>query len=106
MIAASLLLYVFCLDLRLSRLEGLVFLGLVVIYTFYCFKLSKREPDGVRDEFEKEFGGDMLELRRPKSIALNLFFIVAGLFLLGLGAQWLVTAAVTIARILGISELV
>lgn len=106
MVAASVLLYVFCLDHSLSRFEGIVFLVLIVLYTVMCFRLSKTEPAEVKKEFDQEFGGDIKLLKTPKQLAINALLIVLGLVLLVVGAKFLVTSAIAIARQFGISELV
>lgn len=105
MIVVSALLYVFCLDSRLSNLEGCIFLLGIAVYTWFCFSYSKGSGESL-SQFNKEFGGDVRMLRRPVNILKDLLLIGAGLVLLVIGAQWLVGSAVFIARYFGISELV
>ncbi len=106
MIFSSLLLYVICLDLKISRLEGMVFVVLLLIYTYFCFSLSKTEGKALEAEYDQEFGGNVQDLRKPKEIIINSLMIIAGLAFLTFGAKWLVESAVVIARAWGISELV
>lgn len=103
MIGASLLMWGFSLDQRLSRIEGLVFfVGLLTYVTFAIYK-SRREKQSVVDEFADEMP-QATSLTSRRSVQLGL--IVLGLVLLGLGARWLVNGAVTIAQLWGVSELI
>ncbi len=99
MIGASLLLWILAYDGSISRMEaGLLFGGLVA-YT--AFQVWEARREGVTAE-ELE-GGDM---RPGGGVALNLVLLAGGLALLVLGANWLVDAAVAMARAIGVSELV
>ncbi len=65
---------------------------------------SRREKRAVRQEYENEYG-----FAGPSSLPgflANTGLGVAGIALLVLGSHWLVMAAVTTARYLGVSELV
>ena len=46
------------------------------------------------------------EAQGPRQVLLNIGFVIAGLALLVLGSRWLVNGAVSIARALGLSELI
>ncbi|MCB9757041.1 MAG: calcium/sodium antiporter [Candidatus Omnitrophica bacterium] len=106
MIFASGLMYVFCLDLKISRVEGLIFLSLILLYVYYSFVLGKTEPKVVIEEYDQEFGGDIKTLRKPLLMMIHGLMIVAGLGLLSFGAKWLVESGVVIARAWGMSEMV
>ena len=56
-----------------------------------------------KEEFEKEFAGP--PKKAITQIILQIGLILGGLLLLTVGAKWLVDGSVTIARILGMSEL-
>jgi cation:H+ antiporter len=99
MIGASLLLWILAYNGSIGRVEaGLLFGGLVA-YT--AFQVWEARREGVTAE-ELE-GGDM---RPGGGVALNLVLLAGGLALLVLGANWLVDAAVAMARAIGVSELV
>lgn len=104
MIAVSVLVLILGLDGAISRLEGfLLFLG-IVLYTGYLIRLSRKETALAKDEFSTEYGAQ--EPTSPKMVVTNLFFVLVGLGLLVLGSDLLVDGAVTIARYLGVSDLV
>ncbi|CAN0474787.1 unnamed protein product, partial [Phaeothamnion confervicola] len=101
-IGCSLLLLVLALDGTVSRAEGALLFAGIIAYTGFLVWQSRRETDAaVVAEYAEAY---------PQSAArrslLDGGMIVAGLALLVLGADWLVDAAVTFARQLGVSELV
>jgi cation:H+ antiporter len=103
MIGLSILVLVLALDGGLGRADGLLlFIGLVAYVCFLIYQ-SRRESASVK----AEYAGEWNARRRPReSLAQNIVLAAAGLVLLVLGARWLVEAAVSMARYLGISELV
>jgi cation:H+ antiporter len=99
MIGVALLLWMFAHDGRIARWEaGLLFAGLVA---YIVFQIWEARREGIKDEELAHGDG-----RPPGSVALNLLFLAGGLGLLVLGANWLVDAAVQMARAIGVSELV
>ncbi|MDW8323631.1 MAG: calcium/sodium antiporter [Burkholderiales bacterium] len=104
MIAVSLLLWGMAADGEVSRWEGvLLALGLAA-YIVYAIRASRRESAEIQAEYAEAMPGDGQAWDRHWSVQMGL--IVAGLALLVLGSQWLVDSAVTIARALGVSELI
>jgi cation:H+ antiporter len=104
MIGASGLVYLMGFDGRLNRWDGLVlFLG-VVAYTSWLIRQSRREQKSVQDDYDEEYGEE--PVGNWYTVLLNLLLIAGGLFMLVIGAQWLVDGAVTMARWWGVSELV
>lgn len=102
MIGASLLMLALALDGHIGRLDGLFLFALLVGYVVFLIRLSRRETAEVKSEYQEAFGEAPGRSRTP----LDVGFVVAGLALLVLGAQWLVDAAVAIASGLGVSQLV
>ena len=103
-IGVSVLLLVFGLDGTLSRVDGIILFTGAVIYTLSLIYQSRRQMSNNNDdEFAQEYGfdGNKSALVWLKYIA----FIVGGSILLVLGSQWLVDSATTIARSLGVSDL-
>jgi cation:H+ antiporter len=86
---------------QILRWEGaLMFLGFIGFLVF-LLKTSKNEPVEVKAEYAEE----TKEAHPTKSIGVTALFIVAGLALLMLGADWCVDAAVSLAKMWGMSEL-
>lgn len=97
--------WIMALDGLVSTLDGgLLFAG-AIAYTVFAIRKSRKEQKEIREQYENEYGtnGD-----DPGSIApvKNGLFVVVGIAMLGLGANWLVESATTIALVLGVSELV
>jgi cation:H+ antiporter len=97
MIAASILVWLLALDMRIDRLEGLLLAALVIGYTVFQIRQGWRSGQADRDS-----GAVSLSAR---SLAVNSGLIVTGLVLLVLGSQWLLTGSTGIARAFGVSEL-
>nr|WP_275589461.1 calcium/sodium antiporter [Pseudomonas sp. KSR10] len=106
MIGASLLTYALAWDGTLSRLDGALLFALVVSYTFFLIISSRRASAAATadDEFAREFGLDAQP--KPYASLINAGLVIAGLVLLVGGSHFLVEGAVSLARALGLSELV
>jgi cation:H+ antiporter len=103
MIGLSFLLYLFGMDGSIGRMEGLVmFLGLLV-YIAYGIRKSRKENQEVQEEYAEEYGP---KKNGANTTLVNVAFIAAGLGLLVLGSNWLVTGAVSLARLFNVSDLV
>ena len=108
MIAGSLLLLAVTLDGGLSRVEGLVFLASLAVYTTFLVVQSRRAiiapaaGSGPPDPGAVNAPPPAWDDRLPGQLVL----IGGGLALLVVGSNWLVEAAVSLARQFGISELV
>ena len=105
MIGASVLLLVLALDGRVSALEGGFLFALLAAYTVFLVRQSRAETQAARDEYAGEFkpaaaGG--WDSRLP----VQLLLIAVGLGLLVLGSEWLVSASISFAKALGVSDLI
>lgn len=100
MIAISLLLLALAFDGLVSRLDGALFTAILVAYTVFVIRQSRRQGLASPDEPPDAATG-----WRGHWIT-QAVLIVAGLALLVLGAHWLVDAAIGLAQHMGISELV
>lgn len=87
------------LDGRLGRVDGCVLTAGLVGYVLFQLRQGRRETADVRREFEREFGST--QGRRGMALALTL----AGLVVLVVGSRFMVTGAVSLARALGVSDL-
>lgn len=106
MILVSLLLFVLAADGNISRIDGVIFCIGLVGYTWFTLHSHR----GNRQDTDLEFLGNPERYRspeeRPKLLLINIFWVVLGLTLLVVGSNFLVDAAVGIARKMGVSELV
>ena len=113
MIGVSILLLVFGLDGKISRMDGAIFFVGGIVYTLSLIYQSRKQinnrdkakpgSEADRDEFDEEYG--FLGENTSAIWLKNLVFVVGGSGLLILGSRWLVESATTIARALGVSEL-
>ena len=104
MIGVSVVTLLLALDGSISRADGAaLFLG-IVAYTVFAIVKGRQEKDpAVQAEYETELGAKKARESRP---LVDGALILGGLVLLVVGAQWLVDGAVSMARSLGISEMV
>jgi cation:H+ antiporter len=93
MIASAGLGYAMSLDGTVSRADGMAMMGLLATYLWMSIRMARQCPA------EADSGA----VRQPVKDAL---FVIAGVGMLVIGAQWLVDGAVVIARHFGISELI
>jgi len=106
LVVTVLVLFLFALDLKISRFEGLVLFSGTVFFTLYLiFRTVKEYQDSqlilIREEFEREYS-----LANKKKIRLTkqILFILFGLVGLLCGAHLLLRSAVFFAHHFGISE--
>ncbi len=104
MIGASLLLWAMAADGGISRWEGLLLTSLIVGYTLIVIRQSRRETAAIRAEYADAFDGTTKGWEAHWG--MQVLLILGGLALLVLGANWLVEAAVSFAKYLGVSELI
>lgn len=86
----------------MNRFEGLILLGLLVMYTWFLFRTSQGESAEVKGEYEQEYGDG----RKARADWRAYLGLAVGLALLVVGARLLVMGAVDMARGIGISELI
>ena len=105
-VVASALMFLLTMDGTLSRLDGALLLTLGAIYTLLIVRAARREAAGVRREFASEYGATKREVASTADLVRNVVWLVAGLAVIVVGADWLVDGAVKIARGFGVSETV
>ena len=105
MIGASLLLLLLSLDGRIGLLDAALLLALLIGYTIFLVVQSRRQTRAAQDEYTEAFG-PAATATWDRSPLVQLGLVLAGLAALVLGSQWLVEAAVTFAKALGVSDLV
>lgn len=95
-------------DRLVGRLDAILFVGLYVAFTAYLIRvvrgqMSTREVKRMEAE-TSELESSELESDRPPKAWLSILLVVAGIILLGLGAQATVSGASQLARLWGWSE--
>ena len=105
LIGVSGLVLVSGIDGRIGRVDGALLTLGVIAYTVVLIRMSRREHADVMAEYDQALRGDPDPPSRARPL-LDVVLLLAGLGLLVLGSQWLVTAAVDTATRLGVSELV
>jgi cation:H+ antiporter len=101
LIATTLLGLVVLFNLVLSFAESLVLLGGLALIIFRLARLQEKAPETLSAAMHDEID-ELPEL----STSMALFWLIAGLILLIISARVLVGAAINIAELLGVSELV
>lgn len=89
------------LDGSYSHTEGWIFLGALLAVVIWIIHIGLRRPpsDPLAEEFEAEIPKDM-----PPKVAL--FWLIVGLIVLPVSSTFLVDGAVTIAQVLGVTDVV
>lgn len=101
LLAVTLLTVSLFLDTYMSRVDGIVMLTGLVIVMIWLTKLGTRSAanDPIIAEFEAEIPTEV-------SMKLAIFWFVVGLGTLLIGAELLVDGAISVARSLGVSDIV
>ena len=105
LIGVSILTYVLALNNAIGRLEGLGLFALVIVYTVWLIRASRKESAAIAAEYEKgvdEIEGDVAYSPLLWQIGLA----IVGLIMLIVGSNFLVESASDLARSLGVSDLV
>jgi len=105
MIGASLLLLALGLDGKISFVDGLLLFTLLIAYTTFLIVQSRRETQAAKAELANE-SPTVQAGSWDSKLPAQLLLIAAGLAALVFGSEWLVTASVTFARALGVSDLI
>lgn len=105
--ALSVLVLVLSLDLRISRNDGLLLVGVLAVYLAATVVAARREGtaspevgDGSAEDSSTRPEG------RGRGLARDGILVAVGVALLVLGANWLVDGATQVARSLGVSDLI
>jgi cation:H+ antiporter len=101
MIFATFLFYIFALNLHLEFWEGLVFILVLLAFTYYLIVSSRRSTKKEIAE-KKEDLEELLE--KPSSKGMSVLFLLVGLVGLYFGSDWFVGGATGIARSFNLSD--
>lgn len=103
MTAVTAMLWLMVLDGELGRIDGIILIVASVAYTITVYTLARR----ANADIHVTFADYAEEVEEPsKSILMDIVYLVGGLGILVFGAKILIDGAITIARILDISEVV
>ena len=98
MIGVSILLIVLLLDGEVGFIDGLIFVLGIIIYTIVNIYMARKEKSSeVKEEFEEG-------LKSSLGVPVSIIFVVIGLGLLIIGANFFVQSAVAIAKLFNISD--
>ncbi len=103
LIGVSVVTLLFGLNGMIGTVEGLVLTAGIVVYTVFLFRMSRREEKARQTGISEGTG---LQFQDDHGWVLQVAFIVVGLILLIMGANWLVESSVVLAQALGVSELI
>ncbi|QAY62948.1 calcium/sodium antiporter [Xylanimonas allomyrinae] len=105
MVGSAVLLLALSLDGTLSTWEGVLLLGIAVGYTLVLIRTARRDSMAqvvATADPSPEAGDEPPRTRR--SVVVDVLLLVLGIAVVVFGADWLVTAAVEIAELFGVSE--
>lgn len=105
LIAASILTWLLARDGAIHQIEGGVLFGGIILYTSYLIWQSRRETREVHKEYQEELEKEPYAVKSAPNLAIQIFFVFAGLGLLVLGSRLFVAGAVDLAKIFGASDL-
>lgn len=102
LIGASLVVVAMALDGRIGRVESALLFASVLAYTSFLVIQSRRASK----DTEAELASEIPTSAWDRHWSVQVLLVLGGLGLLVLGAEWLVGAAVAVAKVLGLSDLV
>lgn len=104
MIVLSIVILLFSLDSKFSRIEGLILVSGLAAYVCFLIRQSRKERVDVQDDYVKVVA--LKDSGPSGGMIKNIGLILGGLGLLVVGSGWLVDGAVTFAHYMGVSQLV
>ncbi|CAG5078103.1 calcium/sodium antiporter [Parvicella tangerina] len=102
MMVASLLFALFALNLMIDRWEGFVFVGVLIAFTVYLIRTSRKDEKSKLEvvlEGESADAGEVTD-----SLGKSLLFLLFGLVGLYFGSEWFVSGASDLAGKFGMSD--
>ncbi|WP_229662312.1 calcium/sodium antiporter [Agromyces bauzanensis] len=105
MVAAAAALFLVALDGVVTRLDGGALIALGLLYSVLIVRAAHRETVATRVEFAREFGEPRIRAVSAKRRTVrDVIWLVAGIGVIVVGANWLVNGAVDLARGFGVSD--
>lgn len=103
MLGVTALLYAMCFRGVIDYITGIVFLTILVVYTYSIFKKARSENDELPEEQTKEVEENLkVKLSTPQAVMA----CVAGMALLMFGGNTMIEGAISLATLMGVSEAV
>lgn len=109
MIVAAVAVLVLGFDGCIDRRDGLMMFAAMLVYMVWTVLTSRRESREVQEELARLAGEGNQETppkRRAAGLGIQLMLIAAGVAMLVVASDWLVDGSVTIAKLLGVNELI
>lgn len=107
MAAAAVLFWALAANGELSRLDGVALAVGAIVYTVVVVRASRRESHQVAAEFALAYSEDTIPDSKPpddRHIARSVGMTLGGIVIVLVGAEWLVDAAVAMARGFRVSD--
>ena len=101
MIFATLLFYVFALNLQLELIEGAVFVLVLLGFTYFLITNSRKTT---KKEIASRVEEDTVLIEKPTSSGVSALYLLGGLIGLYFGSDWFVGGATGIARSFNLSD--
>lgn len=98
MMMATVLFLIFSLDLEIARWEGILMFSILVAFTVWLIRKSRKETKS--DAFEEV----EVELQKKTKPLLSITYLLLGLVGLYFGSEWMLKGAVSIASSFGMTE--
>ena len=115
LIGVTIALILQCMDGQLSRMDGVMMFSTLVIYIIVLIKIARRETKADRlaqhqqmlDDGDEAGAQELLESNKLTASTLfsNLGIAAIGLLILGFGGNLFVGGSVSLAKIMGVSDL-
>jgi cation:H+ antiporter len=102
MMLASVLFAVFALNNMIDRWEGFVFIGILVAFTIFLIRSSRKDE---KSKLENVLESDEIDASEVKdSLGISLLLLLVGLVSLYFGSEWFVGGASDLASKFGLSD--
>lgn len=104
MTAAALLLWLLAADGTLAMSGGAILTVGAFLYTAVLIVSARRESQSVQEEFADEYATPVVNGRSRATIGRDLAWLLVGIVVVVIGADWLVNGAVGVAQSFGVSD--
>jgi cation:H+ antiporter len=107
LLSSSVLFLVFGLGGYINRIEGIILLSGIIVFTGLLIHSSARERrSNQADESLSSESSRFKNMPVPLRLAIYSIMTILGIMLLVYGSKWLIISATNIARLLGVSEII
>lgn len=105
-LSASILLYILSMDGYLTMADGFIILAALMGYSVFIWRQIKGDRKSNNLKEVEEAAKEILEKNAGWFYTKNILLLLVGLVMIVAGSRLMVDAAVTIAEVLGVSELI